>query len=243
MARPAKKPNFNSEEMMKELIKQVTCSFGAPYDDRLEYTKDHVSLRDVAKEYNITILKARKILITSGAFSTNTSRTVQRLYREGLRISKIMEKTGLSRASVHSYIPYTKLIYNMSEISVDADRKKHQRERQHLCKAFMGNLPYLSEEVAEQQLWTVMEAHQGCVFYTARNLRFRYTIKGGELFADRKQDSITKATVFMAFHKALAMNGNVAGPKKLGTFGASYLYPIFQRIGIIRTMEEGNERR
>ena len=243
MSRPAKKPNFNSAEIMRELIEQVTCSFGTPYDDRLGQIEGHVSLRDVAKEYNITILKARKILITSEAYSTNTSRTVRSLYQEGLRIPEIMEKTGLSRASVHSYIPYTKLIYNMSEISVDADRKKHQRERQQVCRGFMDSLPYMGKEEAEQRLWTVLVALEGCVFYTARNLRFRYTIKGGELFVDRKQDSITKATVFMAFHKAQALNGTVSGPKKLGTFGASYLYPIFQRIGIIRTKEEGNERR
>ena len=37
----------------------------------------------------------------------------------------------------------------------------------------------------------------------------------------------------MAFRKALELGGAVAGPKKLGTFGASYLYPVFVRIGVI----------
>lgn len=42
-------------------------------------------------------------------------------------------------------------------------------------------------------------------------------------------------------------NGSVNGPKQLGTFGASYLYPVFARIGVIRKLtdrnqqEEGNE--
>lgn len=30
------------------------------------------------------------------------------------------------------------------------------------------------------------------------------------------------------------LEGEVAGPKNLGTFGASYLYPVFQRLAIIR---------
>ena len=41
-------------------------------------------------------------------------------------------------------------------------------------------------------------------------------------------------TVFMAFRKAMELGGVVAGPKKLGTFGASYLYPVFVRVGVIR---------
>ena len=45
---------------------------------------------------------------------------------------------------------------------------------------------------------------------------------------------IIKRTVFMAFRKAMELGGAVAGPKKLGTFGASYLYPIFVRLGVIR---------
>ena len=43
-----------------------------------------------------------------------------------------------------------------------------------------------------------------------------------------------KTTVFMAFRKAMELGGDVSGPKKLGTFGASYLYPIFVRLGVIR---------
>lgn len=234
MSRPRKKPYYDAKLSMRELIDQVVDSYGEAYDDRHMADKDHVSLRDVATEYNITILKARKILITAGMFSTKTSRNIQRLVDKGHSIPDIIEITGLSRASVHSYLPYSKLIYNMNETSVDADRKKHQRQRQRQCKAFVDHLSYLSEAEAEQELWKVIGALQGCVFHTSRKLCFKYTIKGGELFVDRKKDSITKATVFMAFHKSQELNGIVSGPKKLGTCGASYLYPIFQRIGIIK---------
>ena len=240
MSRLRKKMNYDADRSMRELTAKVVASYGEAYDDRYTTDRDHASLRDVAAEYNITILKARKILITVGMFSTETSRNIQQLADEGRSIPEIVEITGLSRASVHSYIPYTKLIYNMDETSVDADRKKHQRQRQRSCKAFMDILPYLKESDADEALWEVLEELQGCVFHTSRKLRFKYTIKGGELFVDRKKDSITKATVFMAFHKSQELGGVVTGPKKLGTFGASYLYPIFERSGIIKTERADN---
>lgn len=85
-----------------------------------------------------------------------------------------------------------------------------------------------------EMLWEVLELFQKEVFYTAKGLEFTYTIKGGEMFVSRKDKSITKATVLIAFCKVLELGGIVTGPKKLGTFGASYLYPIFRRIGIIQ---------
>lgn len=89
-------------------------------------------------------------------------------------------------------------------------------------------------------LWKAMILFAGFPFCTSKGLEFSYTVKkrkdgtsGGELFISRKEKSITKATVLIAFHKALeiiSLEGKVTGPKKLGTFGASYLYPIFIRL-------------
>ena len=36
-----------------------------------------------------------------------------------------------------------------------------------------------------------------------------------------------------AFQKALELGEKATGPKKLGVFGASYLYPVFVRLGVI----------
>ena len=61
--------------------------------------------------------------------------------------------------------------------------------------------------------------------------------KGGEVFITRKEKSITKATVDIAFRKALELGEKATGPKKLGVFGASYLYQVFVRFGVIKTQE------
>lgn len=55
------------------------------------------------------------------------------------------------------------------------------------------------------------------------------------IFFNRKKKSVTRATVMKVFHRARQLQhekGFVSGPKELGTFGASYIYPVFLRIGV-----------
>ena len=106
---------------------------------------------------------------------------------------------------------------------------------------FPGKLTGLPPDEQEQCLWESMTQLQGMEFVTPKGLHYTYSIKGREMFADRKEKSITQATVFAAFRRILELGGGehaafpvvVSGPKKLGTFGASYLYPVFVRIGVI----------
>ncbi len=91
-----------------------------------------------------------------------------------------------------------------------------------------------SADMSGDLLWDTMIQFQGYPFYTAKNLEFFYIIKGNEMFVTRKDKSITRASVIAAFRKALELERVVTGPKKLGTFGASYLYPIFRKIGVIQ---------
>lgn len=94
------------------------------------------------------------------------------------------------------------------------------------------------------EVWEAMLGLEGHSFTTAKGLEFRYMVKrhngipGNEIFVDRKTKSITRSSVEIALNKAYELgNGRlpaiVSGPKKLGVFGASYLYPIFMELGII----------
>ncbi len=97
-----------------------------------------------------------------------------------------------------------------------------------------------SEE--DEQLWQRIVALEGHPFQTTRGLAFCYRVKRnknneilGEIVFDRKEKSITRATIMLAYQKALSVQeteGCVRGPKKLGVFGASYLYPIFLHMGV-----------
>ncbi len=80
-------------------------------------------------------------------------------------------------------------------------------------------IEWLHEQLTIDRLWDVMELFEEHPFYTMRNLEFTYIIKGNEMFVNRKEKSITKATVGITLCKALELGGIVSGPKKLGTFG------------------------
>ena len=91
-----------------------------------------------------------------------------------------------------------------------------------------------SEE--ENALWMTLIDNQNKVFYTMKQLPFQYSIKGNELFVSRKDKSITRATVNRAYNRVkelMKSEGKISGPKKLGTFGASYLHSIFLDLNII----------
>ena len=94
MSRPKKKPNYNPEQVMKEFMDAMADAFGY-YDDREDTT--FPGLNAVAAEFGITALKARKLLITAGVYSTALSRQVAELHASGVEISRIMKFTGLGR--------------------------------------------------------------------------------------------------------------------------------------------------
>ena len=105
------------------------------------------------------------------------------------------------------------------------------------------NYHIVTNERAEK-IWGMVLAHAGEIFTTAKGLPFTYHQKIsrtgeplGELVIDRKEKTITRNTVLLAYDKALELmesEGYVSGPKKLGVFGASYLYPVFLELGICR---------
>ena len=226
MPMPKRKPNYNPTSTMQELLTAVCEYYGDPVDDRKEEDLDHVSLHDVAEEFDITVMKARKLLITGGLYSTAISRRVQELYAQGLTVAQITEKTGLKRASINSYLPYTNIVYNLPDISIKAERQKQYRVRKR------NNTRTDAEK--EEKLWQELTYLQGCLFTTSKGLDFTYKIHGGEMYVDRKEKSITRAFVMKAYGKVVELDGVVKGPKVLGTFGASYLYPIFVKMGLIK---------
>ena len=93
------------------------------------------------------------------------------------------------------------------------------------------------EEELEKAMWDAVTAFSGYEFRTAKGLTFSYTVKGNELFISRKKKSITRSSVDIALGKVLEAGGYITGPKKLTVFGASYLYPVFLKLGLIRERE------
>jgi len=194
MSRQLKKPDFDSEKIMQDYMDALVEAYGTPYDDRLLMNVGHVSLNDVTEEFGITAMKARKLLVTAGVYSTETGRRIRQLYAEGMLIADIGKSVGLSRSSVHSYLPYSKGAYNAKELSTNAERTRLYRERRDCVKELqecMGREDSLDYFEVEDKLWQVLERYQGYPFYTAKGLKFTYHIRGNEMFVSRKEKSIT----------------------------------------------------
>lgn len=96
----------------------------------------------------------------------------------------------------------------------------------------------------DEMLWSLITETEGREFHTAKGLPFTYTIKKGrtgeplgELIISRREKTLTRSTILLAYEtaqKVMETEGCVKGPKKLGVFGASYIYPIFLELNLIK---------
>ena len=228
MSRPKKKPNYDSEDTLRQLMDEVSELYLSAEGDGSH------SIREIADEFGMTPLKIRKILITAGAFSSEICERILQLKKMGKTISEIQELTGLGRASVHSYLPYTKNIYNAEERSLNAERIRIYRRRKATVDSLKEGIRAKENiSILEDKLWEAVKAFEKYPFYTMKGLRFTYELKGRELFVSRNEKSITSSTVMLAFRKALELQQKVKEPKQLETFGTSYLYPVFLKVGVI----------
>lgn len=96
-------------------------------------------------------------------------------------------------------------------------------------------------EINLSNLWETIADKQGETIYTVKNLPFTYTVKGGELFTERKKKSITKATFERAYTKIQEdKEGKITGPKALNCFGGPYIWAVFMALGIVGKEKENN---
>ena len=246
MAGRTKKKSPDTKKSTEELVRMAALLFQYPYDDRKgKRNNEFPSIRSVAGEMNTTILRTRKLLITAGYYTTEQSREVQRLFAKGQTIEQIMEAMHIKKASVYSYLPYQGIAYNLDVTTVNADRHRLFRRRK---KAVQELEKRIGHPDGELYLWEALALFVNYPFQTAKGMKYSYTIKtgrdgeySGEIVFDRKAKRVTRATINMAYQKALEIQekeGYVSGPKKLGVFGASYIYPVFIRLGVI-TSEKG----
>lgn len=230
-----------------EFMDAVASAYGKTYDDRIKNTS-HPSLSELANKYNTSTVRIRKILITRGLFSTAIIREVVRLRNEDKSIEDICKITGLKPAAVKASLPYEKGIYNINPKTSLGVRVERNRKR----RAATGNLRELIENCSSNDfsscfdaLWDCVVLYQGYPFMTSGRggkgaVRFRYSLKissrtgvaTDEIIIDRKEHSktITRSIIELAFINAMKeqeITGCVKGPKKLGCFGASYLYAMF----------------
>lgn len=163
---------------------------------------------------------------------------IQELLAQGKTMDEIVKAMNLSRVAINTYLPYTKVIYELTEIKQNAERvKRYQLRKQAVFD--------LKEACSEENLWKCITAFQNYPFHTASGLPFTYTLKIGrngehtkELFIDRRENSKSLAwsSVKIAFERALEHQGIVFKcPKAIADVrGVSYSYSLLWRFGVIR---------
>jgi len=234
MARPRKRPDYNPDKLTKKLIDMMSEDYLNPVEGNID-SEGHRLLKELAEDYDMTPIKVRKLLVTAGIYETDTSIMINELYDKGKSVNEIHKITGLSLSSISGYLPYRKTVYNLSERSVLAERLRLYRRRKDAVERLKR---YIKDNNIESKivLWNTLILFEKYLFRTVRGNKFYYKIKGDEIFVDRKDKSITRATIDYAYDKVMKLQGEgvaITGPKTIGCFGDSYIYPVFIRLGII----------
>lgn len=243
--RKPSKPDYDPGAILQQQIDAAAILYG---------TADHPSLQTIADELDLNPIKVRKLLITAGVYKSEIADRVQRIFGihrdSGMSytdaITATMRDLNLSKASVTSYLPYAKGVYFPAEtdsnnLSVGAERQRHYRA-----------VAALKKNPSEETLWNCIVAFRGYKFKTMSGLPFTYQLKRGrgnvftkELWIDRREGSKSLAwSSIMIAYRSIGTIGEVMDrPKALGDIrGASYIYAIFYRFGLIDMPEKAKEK-
>ena len=239
--KPAK-PEYSAE---KNLTNQMYAA--------MALYKSDMTLQAIAVELSLNPIKVRKLLITAGVYQSDIADAVQQTFRSfrvtqdyKTAVSSTMAALHLSRPSVTSYLPYEKGVYfpenaDAADISTGAERQRHYRA-----------VTALRKNPCEEKLWNCIVAFRGYPFKTLSGLPFTYQLKKGrgdvftkELWIDRRESSKSLAwsSILLAYKNIGTIGAVVDRPKALGDIrGASYIYGMFYRFGLIDVPNKVKEK-
>ena len=147
------KPDYDSEAVQGELVEKVCSYFGRVFDDKEQERHNRLrghrpgdeawselmggkpTINETAAEFDITSHKVRKLLVTGGYYDTVLFRQIKELKEQGMSIEEIGTELGLKPATIRTYLPYERVIYNLPERSVNADRLQRFKKRHGGYKA------------------------------------------------------------------------------------------------------------
>ena len=225
MGRRKLKPDYDRERVREEII-CITKNL---------YYKGY-SYRQIAYELELSVSKVIKLLITGGIYSSDICRKINHLYESGKTLLEIQESLGVSRATVQSYLPYNKGIYNVKELSVSAERIRLYRKRQKVVKR-------LTSDMSETALWDAVVAFVKYPFHTVQGVSFYYEViaesegeytKGLVIKSGKEQKLLDWSMIWRAFTDVAGLKDKMADRSVLqSAIRWEYVYAIFKRFGIV----------
>ena len=224
--RPKKKPGYDREKEIADLVQQAADLFLIPYDDRNDRPPDAPSIKSVAEVMNTSRVRLKKLLITAGYYSTASSRLVQSLLEKGYSIEQICVETGLSKAGVAALLPYKRGAYNLVDPPPYAENCRLFRKRKRACEILTD---HLDDEGCCRYLWDAVEAFEKYPFRTQHNQKVRYVLERGKLcIGDRQYCRKEIEDAYYRIRKVQRAQGQVT---KENCECCVELYTIFLRIG------------
>ncbi len=98
------------------------------FSSAVRLSEQELSLKEISKRLHISEQKARKILITAGAWSSPLSLKIAKMREGGKSIDEIAESLGIARNTVLSYTPYDRGMQNTEYPTVNALRIRKCRQ-------------------------------------------------------------------------------------------------------------------
>lgn len=129
MGRYKNNPDYDAVVLSRRLMDSLVHDYNNPGSGEAVPGTGKMQITKLAKKHNISVLKVRKLLVSAGALKNEKTIQIHRLKAEGKSVSEIVKITSLSKASINSYLPYSKIIYNMEVVSPNAVRMKRHREK------------------------------------------------------------------------------------------------------------------
>ena len=87
------------------------------------------SVKQTALNVGTSLVRAQRVLITEGLWSSETSDAVYELYVQGKTVQEIADELHVSVKTVQAYLPYSKGFYSSSNKSTEAKRSDRYRNR------------------------------------------------------------------------------------------------------------------
>ena len=103
------------------------------YDRIIDEYKRCGSVKRTAEIAGTSLVRAQRVLITEGLWSSETSEAVRELFEQGKTAQEIADELFISMKTVQAYLPYTKGFYSASNRSGDAVKSDSYRKRKQMA--------------------------------------------------------------------------------------------------------------
>lgn len=173
-----RKPKYeNPDQTIQDFFSAVSDSYRQPGSgDEVGDVPGRKKQELLAEEFEISRIKVRKILITTGDIICPQTQQIQTLIKSEMSIGAVAEKMGISISSVNSLLPYSKGVYGL-DVSAAADRTQLYRARKQIITELQDAIQTGDWSL---ELWKAICLFQNYPFFTAGRKR-----KNGETESGR----------------------------------------------------------